>query len=49
MNSEQLQTPALKVSVVGIGWAGQQHLKAYSSIHGVETLAVAGMEEEPPG
>lgn len=49
MNSEQLQTPALKVGVVGIGWAGQQHLKAYSSIPGVETLAVAGMEEEPPG
>lgn len=46
MNSEQPQTPTLKVGVVGIGWAGQQHLKAYSTIPGVEIHAVAGMEED---
>lgn len=47
MNSEQIPNPArLKVGVVGIGWAGQQHLKAYSTIPGVEIVAVAGMEEE---
>ncbi|NUP59345.1 MAG: Gfo/Idh/MocA family oxidoreductase [Pseudarthrobacter sp.] len=46
MNAEQFQAPALKVGVVGIGWAGQQHLKAYDSTPGVEIVAVAGMEEE---
>lgn len=36
----------LRVGVVGLGWAGQQHLKAYSQIEGVEIIAVAGMEDE---
>lgn len=36
----------LKVGVVGVGWAGQQHLKAFSAIDGVEIVAVAGMETE---
>ncbi|MGP0223305.1 Gfo/Idh/MocA family protein [Paenarthrobacter sp. NCHU4564] len=46
--SIQQQVPAatLKVGVAGIGWAGQQHLKAYSNIDGVEIVAVAGMEPE---
>ena len=47
MNPEQSAVPTpLKVGVVGIGWAGQQHLKAYSTIPGVQIAAVAGMEEE---
>ncbi|WP_430296807.1 Gfo/Idh/MocA family protein [Sinomonas sp. B1-1] len=47
MNSEQCAVPSpLKVGVVGIGWAGQQHLKAYSTIPGVQIVALAGMEEE---
>jgi predicted dehydrogenase len=46
VNSEQSHAPALKVGVVGIGWAGQQHLKAYSNIPGVEIVAVAGMEAD---
>lgn len=36
----------LRVGVVGLGWAGQQHLKAYSSLEGVEVVALAGMEAE---
>ena len=36
----------LKVGVVGVGWAGQQHLKAFAAIDGVEIIAVAGMEAE---
>lgn len=41
------QQPApLKVGVVGIGWAGQQHIKAYKDIAGVELVAVAAMEED---
>lgn len=47
MNPEQSPVPApLKVGVVGIGWAGQQHLKAYSAIPDVQIEAVAGMEPE---
>jgi hypothetical protein len=36
----------LRVGVVGIGWAGQQHLKAYHSLEGVRIVALAGMEQE---
>ncbi|TLM70529.1 Gfo/Idh/MocA family protein [Pseudarthrobacter sp. NamB4] len=43
---QQASSPTLKVGVVGIGWAGQQHLKAYSNIAGVEIVAVAGMEQD---
>ncbi len=39
---QQAPSATLKVGVVGIGWAGQQHLKAYSTIPGVEIVAVAG-------
>ena len=34
----------LRVGVVGVGWAGQQHLAAYARIPGVEIAAVAGLE-----
>jgi predicted dehydrogenase len=36
----------LRVGVVGIGWAGQQHLKAYDSLPGVRIVSLAGMEQE---
>lgn len=36
----------LRVGVVGIGWAGQQHLKAYSDLDGVRIVSLAGMEQE---
>ncbi|GAA3402042.1 Gfo/Idh/MocA family protein [Pseudarthrobacter polychromogenes] len=36
----------LRVGVVGIGWAGQQHLMAYNGLDGVRIVALAGMEEE---
>ena len=36
----------LRVGVVGVGWAGQQHLKGYSLLDGVEIVALAGMETE---
>ena len=41
---QQAQPAPLKVGVVGIGWAGQQHIKAYKDIAGVELLSVAAME-----
>ncbi|HYI18428.1 MAG TPA: Gfo/Idh/MocA family oxidoreductase [Solirubrobacteraceae bacterium] len=34
----------LRVGVVGVGWAGQQHLDAYARIPGVEIAAIAGLE-----
>ncbi|MBT1003458.1 Gfo/Idh/MocA family oxidoreductase [Paenarthrobacter sp. DKR-5] len=40
------QAATLRVGVVGLGWAGQQHLEAYSKIDGVQIVALAGMEED---
>ncbi|BDI22181.1 Gfo/Idh/MocA family protein [Herbiconiux sp. L3-i23] len=37
----------LRVGVVGLGWAGQQHMEAYHALDGVELVAIAGMEEGP--
>ena len=47
--ASDLQQPGskeLRVGVVGIGWAGQQHLMAYNALEGVRIVALAGMEEE---
>src|SRR5215210_3102477 len=35
----------IRVGVVGVGWAGQQHLAAYDELPGVEIAAIAGLEE----
>lgn len=45
MSDAIVPTP-LRVGVVGVGWAGQQHVKAFHDIAGVEIVAVAGMEAE---
>lgn len=34
----------LRVGVVGLGWAGQQHLEAYQQIDGVEVIGLSGKE-----
>lgn len=39
-----MTTPKLRVGVVGVGWAGQQHLAAFARIDSVELVALAGME-----
>ncbi|MBF5082989.1 Gfo/Idh/MocA family protein [Quadrisphaera sp. INWT6] len=39
-------TGVLRVGVVGLGWAGQQHLEAFAALDGVEVVALAGMEAE---
>ncbi len=36
-----MSSSSLKAGVVGLGWAGQQHLKAYQALPGVELVAVA--------
>lgn len=49
LQASALQEPhskELRVGVVGIGWAGQQHLMAYNDLDGVRIVALAGMEEE---
>ncbi|WP_234005457.1 Gfo/Idh/MocA family protein [Arthrobacter sp. PGP41] len=43
---EEPRPAELRVGVVGIGWAGQQHLKAYHSLDGVSIVSLAGMEQE---
>ena len=36
----------MKVGVVGVGWAGRQHIEAYDAIDGVELIGIAGLEED---
>jgi predicted dehydrogenase len=40
---------SLRAGVVGLGWAGQQHMAAYADLPGVELVALAGRETEPLG
>ena len=41
--SERVTAP-LRVGVVGLGWAGQQHLAAYHALPETEIVALAGLE-----
>ncbi len=36
----------LRAGVIGLGWAGQQHMAGYTVAEGVELVALAGMEAE---
>ncbi|HEX5898533.1 MAG TPA: Gfo/Idh/MocA family oxidoreductase [Solirubrobacteraceae bacterium] len=35
----------LRVGVIGLGWAGQQHIAAYDALPGARVAAIAGLEE----
>ena len=35
----------LRTGVIGVGWAGRQHIAAYDALPGVELVAIAGLEE----
>ena len=35
---------ALRAGVIGLGWAGQQHMAAYADLPGVELVGLAGLE-----
>jgi predicted dehydrogenase len=35
----------VRVGVIGVGWAGQQHLTAYEALADVQVVALAGLEE----
>ena len=36
----------MRVGVVGLGWAGQQHIDAYDALDGVTVAAIAGLEDD---
>ncbi|WP_223694181.1 Gfo/Idh/MocA family protein [Leifsonia poae] len=40
-------TGTIRAGVIGLGWAGQQHMQAYAELPGVDLVAIAGMEDEP--
>ncbi len=40
-------SPTLRAGVVGLGWAGQQHMAAYARHPDVELVAIAGLEDGP--
>jgi predicted dehydrogenase len=41
-----MSDPTFRVGVVGVGWAGQQHLAAYQALPNVEIVAIAGQEAD---
>ncbi len=43
---ETKKSPTLRAGVVGLGWAGQQHMDAFAALDGVELVAIAGMEDD---
>ncbi|QNK79519.1 Gfo/Idh/MocA family oxidoreductase [Nakamurella sp. PAMC28650] len=44
VSTAQSTSTPLRVGVVGLGWAGRQHLQAYQAIEGVEVIGLAGKE-----
>ncbi len=46
MAVEPASVQPLRVGIVGLGWAGQTHLKAYLQLPQVQVLALAGLEED---
>lgn len=46
MSTDDGESRPLRVGVVGLGWAGRQHLNSYLNLPGVEVKALAGMEPE---
>lgn len=45
MNGEQ-RTDPIRVGIIGVGWAGETHLKAYKLLPNVQVVAVAGLQGE---
>ena len=46
MQPEGSSAEPLRVGVVGLGYAGEQHLKNFTRMPNVEAVALAGLEEE---
>lgn len=45
MRPERPSVKPLRIGVVGLGWAGETHLKNYLRLPNVEAVALAGLEE----
>ncbi len=41
-----MTTSPLRAAVIGLGWAGQQHMAAYAALPDVDLVGLAGMEAE---
>jgi predicted dehydrogenase len=46
LQDERSDLQPLRVGIVGVGFAGEQHLKNYLRVPNVEAVALAGMEEQ---
>ncbi len=46
MSAKEQSSARLRVGVVGLGWAGETHLKSYQQLPNVQVLALAGLEED---
>ena len=46
MQPENLSVEPLRVGVVGLGYAGDRHLNAFTRLPNVEAVALAGLEED---
>jgi len=46
MNGKQLTDSVVRVGVIGLGYAGETHLKAYRQLPNVRVIALAGLEED---
>ena len=40
------QSDRLRAGVIGLGWAGQQHMAGYAAAADVDLVALAGMEPD---
>ena len=47
MSNVQDPVQPLRAGVIGLGWAGRQHMAAFAQEAGVELAALAGMEADP--
>ena len=45
MRTERPSVEPLRVGVIGLGWAGERHLKSYLRLPNVEAVALSGLEE----
>jgi predicted dehydrogenase len=46
LQPERSSAASLRAGVIGLGYAGEQHLKNYRRVPGVEAVALAGLEED---
>lgn len=46
MNGERFTESVVRVGVIGLGFAGETHLKSYRQLPNVQVVALAGLEED---